>query len=81
VIILGDGRGNRNPPNEWVLENIRRRARELIWLNPESRGSWTLGGSDMLLYEPICHRVEVVRNLTQLGKVAEDLLRRSVVVS
>lgn len=81
VIILGDGRGNRNPPNEWVLENIRRRARELIWLNPESRGSWTLGGSDMPVYEPICHRVEVVRNLTQLGKVAEQLLRRSVSVS
>lgn len=81
VIILGDGRGNRNPPNEWVLENIRRRANQLIWLNPESRGSWTLGGSDMLLYEPICHRVEVVRNLTQLGQVAEELVRRSVFVS
>ncbi len=78
VIILGDGRGNRNPPNAWALEEIRRRAKQLLWLSPEPRGSWGLGSSDMPLYEPICHRAEVVRNLKQLGRVAEDLLRRSV---
>lgn len=77
VIVLGDGRGNRNPPNAWALEEIRRRAKQLIWLSPESRGSWGLGSSDMPLYEPICHRAEVVRNLKQLGQVAEDLIRRS----
>lgn len=75
VIILGDGRGNRNPPNAWALEEIRRRARQLIWLSPEPRGSWGLGSSDMPLYEPICHRAEVVRNLKQLGQVTEDLIR------
>lgn len=80
VIILGDGRGNRNPPNAWVLERIRQRARQLIWLNPEPRGSWGLGSSDMPLYEPICHRVEVVRNLKQLGQVTEELVRRSAAV-
>ncbi len=78
VIILGDGRGNRNPPHVWALEAIRRRAKQLIWLSPESRGSWGLGSSDMPLYEPVCHRAEVVRNLQQLGRVAEDLLRRSM---
>lgn len=77
VIILGDGRGNRNPPNAWVLEAIRRRTKQLIWLSPEPRGSWGLGSSDMPLYEPICHRAEVVRNLKQLGRVTEDLVRRS----
>jgi hypothetical protein len=78
VIILGDGRGNRNPPQVWALEAIRRRAKQLIWLSPESRGSWGLGSSDMPLYAPVCHRAEVVRNLQQLGRVAEDLLRRSM---
>jgi hypothetical protein len=78
VIILGDGRGNRNPPNVWALEAIRRRAKQLLWLSPESRGSWTMGSCDMRLYEPVCHRTEVVRNLKQLGQVAEYLLRRSV---
>jgi uncharacterized protein len=76
VIILGDGRGNRNPPNVWALEEIRRRAKQLIWLSPEPRGSWGLGSSDMPLYEPVCHRAEVVRNLKQLGRVAEELIRR-----
>lgn len=77
VIVLGDGRGNRNPPNVWALEEIRRRAKQLIWLSPEPRGSWGLGSSDMPVYEPVCHRAEVVRNVKQLGRVAEELIRRS----
>ncbi|MBK7983112.1 MAG: VWA domain-containing protein [Candidatus Competibacteraceae bacterium] len=79
VIILGDGRGNRNPPQVWALEAIRRRAKQLLWLSPESRGSWRLGSCDMPLYESVCHQTEVVRNLQQLGQVTENLLRQSVV--
>ena len=75
VIVLGDGRGNRNPPNVRALEEIRRRAKQLVWLSPEPRGSWELGSCDMPLYEPVCHRTEVVRNLKQLGQVTETLLR------
>lgn len=78
VIILGDGRGNRNPPQVWALEAIRRRAKQLLWLSPEARGSWRMGSCDMPLYEPVCHQTEVVRDLRQLGQVAERLLRRSV---
>jgi uncharacterized protein with von Willebrand factor type A (vWA) domain len=77
VIILGDGRGNRRQPNSWILEELRRRCKQLIWLTPEARHSWVLGGSDMPTYAPICHRVEVVRNLDQLGRVAESLVRQS----
>ena len=77
VIVLGDGRGNRNPPQVWALEAIRRRAKQLLWLSPEPRGSWKLGGCDMPLYEPVCHQTEVVRNLRQLGEITESLLRRS----
>lgn len=77
VIVLGDGRGNRNPPQVWALEAIRRRAKRLLWLSPEPRGSWKLGGCDMPLYEPVCHQTEVVRNLRQLGEITESLLRRS----
>jgi hypothetical protein len=75
TIVLGDARGNRNPPNVWALEEIRRRAKQLIWLSPEPRGSWGLGSSDMSLYEPVCHRTEVVRNLKQLGQVTDALFR------
>ena len=79
VIVLGDGRGNRNPPQVWALEAIRRRAKRLLWLSPEPRGSWRLGGCDMPLYEPVCHQTEVVRNLRQLGEVTENLLRHSAI--
>ncbi len=73
VIVLGDGRGNRHPPQAWVLHAIRRRAKQLIWLSPEPRGSWGLGSSDMPLYAPVCHRAEFVRDLAQLGQFAETL--------
>ena len=63
----------------WALEAIRRRAKQLLWLSPESRGSWRMGSCDMPLYEPVCHHTEVVRNLRQLGEVTENLLRRSAI--
>lgn len=78
VLILGDGRGNGNPPNAWVLEEIRRRSRQLIWLTPEPRGTWYIGGSDMPLYAELCHRVEVVRDLEQLERVTEEMVLEAV---
>lgn len=48
-------------------------ARQLVWLAPEERWDWTLGGSDMAVYEEVCDRVEVVRTIEQLGAVTEDL--------
>ena len=44
VLVLGDGRGNGNDPNLPAFEEITRRARETIWLTPEPRYSWGLGG-------------------------------------
>lgn len=75
VVVLGDGRGNGNPPNAWALETIRRRCRQLVWLTPEHPRSWSLGGSDMPRYAEICSRVEVVRNLDDLEGAAEGILR------
>ncbi len=43
VIVLGDGRNNYNLPHDWCLREIRSRAKQLIWLNPESKqylGLW-----------------------------------------
>ena len=47
VIVLGDGRGNGNDPNLEAFAEITRRARETIWLTPEPRYSWGLGGCDL----------------------------------
>ncbi len=73
VIVLGDGRGNGNDPNLEAFAEITRRARETIWLTPEPRYSWGLGGCDLPLYAEHCSRVRVVRDLTGLESAAEEM--------
>jgi uncharacterized protein with von Willebrand factor type A (vWA) domain len=74
VVILGDGRNNGRRPGEDALEEIARHARQVVWITPEPRWSWTLGGCDLQRYARICDRVEVVRNVAELGVVAEGLV-------
>lgn len=74
VLILGDGRGNGNPPNAWVIEEISRRARQTIWFTPEQRRYWAMGGGDMPTYAELCDRVEVVRSLDQLDSVVDEMV-------
>ena len=74
VVILGDGRGNGNPPQLWALEEIARRARDVVWLTPELERYWPFGSSDMRAYAELCDRVEVVRDLEGLESVAGNVL-------
>ena len=73
VLVLGDGRGNGNDPNLPAFEEITRRARETIWLTPEPRYSWGLGGCDLPDYAEYCSRVRVVRDLTGLETAAHEM--------
>jgi uncharacterized protein with von Willebrand factor type A (vWA) domain len=75
VIVLGDARNNYNLPQEWVLRDIQARAKQLIWLNPESRLTWGFGDSEMDRYLPFCDLVEECRNLNQLYRVVDRLVR------
>src|SRR5467141_921208 len=74
IIVIGDGRTNYNPPNAWVLGEIKRKCRRLIWLCPEEEHSWGFGDSEMPLYARHCHRVESVRSLDDLARVAAELM-------
>ena len=74
VIVLGDARNNYNLPNEWALRDIRLRAKQLIWLNPESKMTWGFGDSEMERYLPFCDVVEECRNLNQLYRVIDRLV-------
>ena len=74
VIVIGDGRSNYNPPNAWALADLKRKCRRLIWLCPEEQHSWGFGDSEMPLYARHCHRVESVRSLDDLARVAADLM-------
>jgi uncharacterized protein len=71
VLIIGDGRNNYNRPNEWVLREIQQKAKQLIWLNPESRMTWGVGDSEMPRYVPYCDVAEECRNINQLSKVVD----------
>jgi uncharacterized protein with von Willebrand factor type A (vWA) domain len=75
VIILGDARNNYNLPHEWVLRDIQLRAKQLIWLNPENKLTWGFGDSEMDRYLPFCDLVEECRNLNQLYRVIDRLVR------
>ena len=71
VLIIGDGRNNYNRPNEWVLRELQQKAKQLIWLNPESRMTWGVGDSEMPRYAPYCDVAEECRNINQLYKVVD----------
>jgi uncharacterized protein with von Willebrand factor type A (vWA) domain len=74
VIVLGDARNNYNLPHEWVLRDIQRKAKQVIWLNPESKTTWGFGDSEMDRYLLHCDLVEECRNLNQLYRVIDRLV-------
>ncbi len=74
MIVLGDGRNNYNDPALDVFSRMGRRARKLIWMNPEYQAQWGTGDSDMLAYGPLCHEVYQVRNLAQLADAIDRIL-------
>ncbi len=71
VLIIGDGRNNYNRPNEWVLREIQQKAKQLIWLNPESRLTWGVGDSEMPRYARYCDVAEECRNINQLYNIVD----------
>jgi uncharacterized protein with von Willebrand factor type A (vWA) domain len=74
VIVLGDARNNYNLPHEWVLRDVQMRAKQVIWLNPESRLTWGFGDSEMDRYLPYCDLAEECRNLNQLYRVIDRIV-------
>jgi uncharacterized protein len=81
VIVLGDGRNNENDPNLRAFDDIRKRARKVIWFNPEPKYMWGVYdpgslSSDMLRYAPMCDAVHEVGNLRQLAAAIDSLFVR-----
>ena len=73
VIFLGDGRNNYNDPRLDLVDQIKRRARRVLWFNPEHPMQWRHGDSDMLQYAPLCHAVHRVSNLAELAEAVDRL--------
>ena len=75
VIILGDARNNNGDPRLDIMQSIYQRARQVIWLNPESRRAWGSGDSEMLRYQSTCHFSSECNNLKQLERIVDQLLK------
>ncbi|MBK7863374.1 MAG: VWA domain-containing protein [Archangiaceae bacterium] len=76
VLVIGDGRNNYNPANVWALEDLKRKARRVVWICTEPRASWGFGDSEMLQYSKACHQVVTVQTLGDLEQVAAQLVAR-----
>jgi uncharacterized protein with von Willebrand factor type A (vWA) domain len=74
VVILGDARNNYNSPRIDLMKDLQRRARKVVWMNPEMQRQWGTGDSDMWDYVPVCDEVFVVRNLAMLATAVDKLL-------
>lgn len=73
VLVLGDARNNYRAANTWVLADLRRLAKRLIWLNPEPLAQWGSGDSIALDYAAVVDRMVECRNLRQLSDFIEEL--------
>ena len=74
VLILGDARNNYNDPRAWCLRDMHNKAKNVVWLNPESPSAWGFGDSVMDKYLPYTDVAEECRNLRQLNAMVDRLV-------
>jgi uncharacterized protein with von Willebrand factor type A (vWA) domain len=74
VLVIGDGRTNGHAPEDRVLDDLRRRARRLLWICTEDRSTWSTGDSEMARYAARCHRVATAGSLEELEALADALV-------
>jgi uncharacterized protein with von Willebrand factor type A (vWA) domain len=74
VMILGDARNNYHASQSWILKEMRHKARNVFWLNPEPRSYWDTGDSIVGEYATHCDGVFEVRNLRQLEAFVDRLV-------
>lgn len=73
LIVTGDARNNFRDAEETTFAGIARRARSVVWLNPEARRYWDTGDSIMSRYRWSCDSVNEVRTLRQLEAFVEEV--------
>lgn len=75
LVVLGDGRNNGGEPRLDLMRRFHGRARQVVWLNPEDRGRWGSGDSEMLRYASCCTRSHSCRTLDELERIVDRLLK------
>lgn len=82
VIVLGDARNNENDPGLAAFDQIRRRARRVVWFATEEQWKWGVYdpgslSSDIYKYAPMCDAMHEVTNLRQLADAIDRLFVRA----
>jgi uncharacterized protein with von Willebrand factor type A (vWA) domain len=82
VIVLGDARNNENDPGLDAFDQIRRRARRVVWFATEEQWKWGVYdpgslSSDIYNYAPMCDAMHEVTNLRQLADAIDRLFARA----
>jgi uncharacterized protein len=74
VFVIGDGRNNFNQPHVAALEDVKRKAKRVVWICTESRANWGFGDSEMANYARAVSQVVTVQSLSDLEKIAPQLV-------
>ena len=74
VLFLGDARNNYHASQAWVIKEIRSKARQVYWLNPEPKSYWNTGDSIVGEYAAHTDGAYECRNLRQLEAFVEQLV-------
>ena len=82
VIFLGDARNNEHDPGLAAFDQIRRRARRVVWFATEEQWKWGVYdpgslSSDIYHYAPMCAALHEVTNLRQLADAIDRLFVRA----
>lgn len=76
VFVIGDGRNNFNAANAWALEDLKRKAKRVVWICTEPKANWGFGDSEMRTYAKAVSQVVTVLSLGDLEKIAPQLVPR-----
>lgn len=74
VFVIGDGRNNFNAPHVAALEDVKRKAKRVVWICTEPRANWGFGDSEMSNYSRAVSQVVTVMSLSDLEKLAPQLV-------
>ncbi|WP_159432440.1 VWA domain-containing protein [Caldanaerobius fijiensis] len=74
VIILGDARNNKNESGLEYLYQIKKRAKTVLWLNPEKQSKWDTGDSIISRYKPHIDGLYQVTTFNELVSFLEQVV-------
>lgn len=77
VIMLGDARNNQGDGRIDIWEQVFRKSKRVLWLNPEQRNSWDSGDSIMSEYLPWCSSAEPCGSLKDIERIFSRILKYS----